>query len=206
MKKLSTPEEGLYIEKKSKFICHLFKVSNVDDIQEILKSEKKKYFDAKHHCYAYVLGDDGKDYKCSDDGEPSGTAGKPMLEILQREGLTDILCVVTRYFGGTLLGTGGLVRAYSESLKDAIDKSGFVVESEAVVAEYKYSYNFDAKISSFLRDKNVTVISTDYSDAVNLKIAVPFEDFENINNDLVNITNGSIDEKSRNKMMFDFGS
>ena len=106
MKKLLSPEEGIYIEKQSKFICHLFKVSDTDQIQEIIRSEKKKYFDARHHCYAYILGDDGKDYKCSDDGEPSGTAGKPMLEILQREGLTDILCVVTRYFGGTLLGTG----------------------------------------------------------------------------------------------------
>ena len=204
MKKLLSPEEGIYIEKKSKFICHLFKVSDTDQIQEIIRSEKKKYFDARHHCYAYILGDDGKDYKCSDDGEPSGTAGKPMLEILQREGLTDILCVVTRYFGGTLLGTGGLVRAYSESLKDAIGNSSFELESEAVISEYRYSYNFDAKIASFLREKDVKVISTEYTDSVILKIAVPLDTNEEINSQIVNITNGTAEHLSSKNEMFSF--
>ncbi len=204
MKKLLSPEEGIYIEKKSKFICHLFKVSDTDQIQEIIRSEKKKYFDARHHCYAYILGDDGKDYKCSDDGEPSGTAGKPMLEILQREGLTDILCVVTRYFGGTLLGTGGLVRAYSESLKDAIGNSSFELESEAVISEYRYSYNFDAKIASFLREKDVKVISTEYTDSVILKIAVPLDTNEEINSQIVNITNGTAERLSFKNEMFSF--
>ncbi|MBO4346608.1 MAG: YigZ family protein [Lachnospiraceae bacterium] len=204
MKKLLSPEEGIYIEKKSKFICHLFKVSDTDQIQEIIRSEKKKYFDARHHCYAYILGDDGKDYKCSDDGEPSGTAGKPMLEILQREGLTDILCVVTRYFGGTLLGTGGLVRAYSESLKDAIGNSSFELESEAVISEYRYSYNFDAKIASFLREKDVKVISTEYTDSVILKIAVPLDTNEEINSQIVNITNGTAEQLSSKNEMFSF--
>lgn len=204
MKKLLSPEEGIYIEKKSKFICHLFKVSDTDQIQEIIRSEKKKYFDARHHCYAYILGDDGKDYKCSDDGEPSGTAGKPMLEILQREGLTDILCVVTRYFGGTLLGTGGLVRAYSESLKDAIGNSSFELESEAVITEYRYSYNFDAKIASFLREKDVKVISTEYTDSVILRIAVPLDTNEEINSQLVNITNGTAERLSFKNEMFSF--
>lgn len=204
MKKLLSPEEGIYIEKKSKFICHLFKVSDTDQIQEIIRSEKKKYFDARHHCYAYILGDDGKDYKCSDDGEPSGTAGKPMLEILQREGLTDILCVVTRYFGGTLLGTGGLVRAYSESLKDAIGNSSFELESEAVISEYRYSYNFDAKIASFLREKDVKVISTEYTDSVILRIAVPLDTNEEINSQIVNITNGTAERLSFKNEMFSF--
>ena len=204
MKKLLSPEEGIYIEKKSKFICHLFKVSDTDQIQEIIRSEKKKYFDARHHCYAYILGDDGKDYKCSDDGEPSGTAGKPMLEILQRERLTDILCVVTRYFGGTLLGTGGLVRAYSESLKDAIGNSSFELESEAVISEYRYSYNFDAKIASFLREKDVKVISTEYTDSVILKIAVPLDTNEEINSQIVNITNGTAERLSFENKMFSF--
>ena len=103
MKKLVSSEEGIYIEKKSKFICHLFNVTSADEVTEIIKAEKKKYYDARHHCFAYVMGEDGSDIKCSDDGEPSGTAGRPMLDILQKEGLTDILCVVTRYFGGTLL-------------------------------------------------------------------------------------------------------
>ena len=202
MKKLLSPEEGIYIEKKSKFICHLFKVSDTDQIQEIIRSEKKKYFDARHHCYAYILGDDGKDYKCSDDGEPSGTAGRPMLDILQKEGLTDILCVVTRYFGGTLLGTGGLVRAYSAALKDAIDKSTFKNETEAVIVKCKYGYNFDAKISYYLRDKDIKVLENDYSDAVEITVVLEKEMYSSVDSHLKDLTNGSIEKTDETECMY----
>ena len=202
MKKLVSSEEGIYIEKKSKFICHLFNVTNADEVTEIIKAEKKKYYDARHHCFAYVIGDDGSDIKCSDDGEPSGTAGRPMLDILQKEGLTDILCVVTRYFGGTLLGTGGLVRAYSSALKDAIDKSAFKNETEAVIVKYKYGYNFDAKISSYLRDKDIKVLDSEYSDAVEITIVLEKEMYSDVNNDLVNITNGSIENTDETECMY----
>ncbi|MBR5896146.1 MAG: YigZ family protein [Lachnospiraceae bacterium] len=202
MKKLVSSEEGIYIEKKSKFICHLFNVTSADEVTEIIKAEKKKYYDAKHHCYAYILGDDGADIKCSDDGEPSGTAGRPMLEILQKEGLTDILCVVTRYFGGTLLGTGGLVRAYSAALKDSIDKSTFKNETEAVIVKYKYGYNFDARISSYLRDKDIKVLDSEYSDAVEITIVLEKEMYSPTDADLVNITNGSIEKTDETKCMY----
>ena len=202
MKKLVESEEGIYIEKKSKFICHLFAVTSADEVSEIIKAEKKKYYDAKHHCYAYVMGDDGSDIKCSDDGEPSGTAGRPMLDILQKEGLTDILCVVTRYFGGTLLGTGGLVRAYSAALKDAIDKSTFKNETEAVIVKYKYGYNFDARISSYLRDKDIKVLDSEYSDAVEITIVLEKEIYSNTNSDLVNITNGSVEKTDETACMY----
>ena len=202
MKKLVESEEGIYIEKKSKFICHLFSVTSADEVTEIIKAEKKKYYDAKHHCYAYVMGDDGSDIKCSDDGEPSGTAGRPMLDILQKEGLTDILCVVTRYFGGTLLGTGGLVRAYSAALKDAIDKSTFKNETEAVIVKYKYGYNFDARISSYLRDKDIKVLDSEYSDAVEIKIVLEKEMYSSVDSDLVNITNGSVEKTDETACMY----
>ena len=202
MKKLVESEEGIYIEKKSKFICHLFAVTSADEVSEIIKAEKKKYYDAKHHCYAYVMGDDGSDIKCSDDGEPSGTAGRPMLDILQKEGLTDILCVVTRYFGGTLLGTGGLVRAYSAALKDAIDKSTFKNETEAVIVKYKYGYNFDARISSYLRDKDIKVLDSEYSDAVEITIVLEKEMYSNVDADLVNITNGSVEKTDETACMY----
>lgn len=202
MKKLVSSEEGIYIEKKSKFICHLFNVTSADEVTEIIKAEKKKYYDARHHCFAYVMGDDGSDIKCSDDGEPSGTAGRPMLDILQKEGLTDILCVVTRYFGGTLLGTGGLVRAYSAALKDAIDKSTFKNETEAIIVKYKYGYNFDAKISSYLRDKDIKVLDSEYSDAVEITIVLEKEMYSDVNNDLVNITNGSIENTDETECMY----
>ena len=202
MKKLVESEEGIYIEKKSKFICHLFTVTSADEVTEIIKAEKKKYYDAKHHCYAYVMGDDGSDIKCSDDGEPSGTAGRPMLDILQKEGLTDILCVVTRYFGGTLLGTGGLVRAYSAALKDAIDKSTFKNETEAVIVKYKYGYNFDARISSYLRDKDIKVLDSKYSDAVEITIVLEKEMYSAVDADLVNITNGSVEKTDETACMY----
>lgn len=202
MKKLVESEEGIYIEKKSKFICHLFTVTSADEVTEIIKAEKKKYYDAKHHCYAYVMGDDGSDIKCSDDGEPSGTAGRPMLDILKKEGLTDILCVVTRYFGGTLLGTGGLVRAYSAALKDAIDKSTFKNETEAVIVKYKYGYNFDARISSYLRDKDIKVLDSEYSDAVEITIVLEKETYSAVDADLVNITNGSVEKTDETACMY----
>ncbi len=202
MKKLVESEEGIYIEKKSKFICHLFNVTSADEVTEIIKAEKKKYYDARHHCFAYVMGDDGSDIKCSDDGEPSGTAGRPMLDILQKEGLTDILCVVTRYFGGTLLGTGGLVRAYSAALKDAIDKSTFKNETEAVIVKYKYGYNFDARISSYLRDKDIKVLDSEYSDAVEITIVLEKEMYSAVDADLVNITNGSVEKTDETACMY----
>ena len=202
MKKLVESEEGIYIEKKSKFICHLFTVTSADEVTEIIKAEKKKYYDAKHHCFAYVMGEDGSDIKCSDDGEPSGTAGRPMLDILQKEGLTDILCVVTRYFGGTLLGTGGLVRAYSAALKDAIDKSTFKNETEAVIGKYKYGYNFDARISSYLRDKDIKVLDSEYSDAVEITIVLEKEMYSAVDADLVNITNGSVEKTDETACMY----
>ena len=202
MKKLVSSEEGIYIEKKSKFICHLFYVVNADEVAEIIKAEKKKYYDAKHHCFAYVMGEDGADIKCSDDGEPSGTAGRPMLDILQKEGLTDILCVCTRYFGGTLLGTGGLVRAYSAALKDAIDKSTFKNETKAVIVKYKYAYNFDARISSYLRDKDIKVLENDYSDAVEITIVLQKDNYSAVDADLVNITNGSVEKTDETACMY----
>ena len=202
MKKLVSSEEGIYIEKKSKFICHLFYVVNADEVAEIIKAEKKKYYDARHHCFAYVMGDDGADIKCSDDGEPSGTAGRPMLDILQKEGLTDILCVVTRYFGGTLLGTGGLVRAYSAALKDAIEKSTFKNETEAVFVKYKYGYNFDAKISSYLRDKDIKVLENDYSDAVEITVVLEKEMYSSVDSHLKDLTNGSIEKTDETECMY----
>ncbi len=202
MRKLTESREGIYIEKKSKFICHLYSVKNVDEITEILKSEKKKYYDARHHCFAYILGDDASDIKCSDDGEPSGTAGRPMLDVLQKEGVTDILCVVIRYFGGTLLGTGGLVRAYQSALKDAIEKSSFKNEREAVIVKYKYAYNFDAKISSYLRDKNIKVLANDYSDMVEITIVLEKDIYSSIDLRLTDITGGSIEKIDETLCMY----
>lgn len=198
MRILSIAKEGIYIEKKSKFICHLFKVEDFDAATEKINLEKKKYFDAKHHCTAIVLGENGDVCRCSDDGEPSGTAGRPMLEILKHENLTNICCVVTRYFGGTLLGTGGLVRAYSEALKDAINNSTFAQEIDSLVLKYKYPYTLEAKISRFFRDNDIVIENVEYSDAVTCEIVIP-ADSVSVKDKLIDLTNNNIellDEKS----------
>lgn len=198
MRILSIAKEGIYIEKKSKFICHLFKVEDFDAATEKINLEKKKYFDAKHHCTAIVLGENGDVCRCSDDGEPSGTAGRPMLEILKHENLTNICCVVTRYFGGTLLGTGGLVRAYSEALKEAINNSTFAQEIDSLILKYKYPYTLEAKISRFFRDNDIVIENVEYSDAVTCEIVIP-ADSVSVKDKLIDLTNNNIellDEKS----------
>lgn len=115
------------VEKKSRFIANLFYIESADEAEKKIKEIKKKYHDAKHNCFAYLIYENGEVYKkFSDDGEPSGTAGAPMMEIIEKENLRNVLIVVTRYFGGILLGTGGLVRAYSDSLKAALGNATLV--------------------------------------------------------------------------------
>ncbi|MGM9971829.1 MAG: YigZ family protein [Anaeroplasmataceae bacterium] len=123
MKKIKETYSNEIIINKSRFIAQIFRVNSIDEINEVLALTKKKYYDATHNCYAYILGEDANIQKCSDDGEPSKTAGAPILDVLKKQELTNILCIVTRYFGGILLGAGGLVRAYSESTSEVIKKA-----------------------------------------------------------------------------------
>ena len=119
------------VEKKSKFICNLIKVETQQQAEEIIKQTKKKYYDARHNCIAYrVIEDEKIIEKASDDGEPSGTAGPPMLNLLQKQELTNVIVIVTRYFGGILLGTGGLVRAYTQCAKTAIDNASIIQQEK----------------------------------------------------------------------------
>ena len=121
---------GELVEKKSRFIADIKPVASEEEALAFVEEMRRKYWDARHHCFAYIIGDRGQTARCSDDGEPSQTAGKPMMDVLAGEGLHDVCAVVTRYFGGTLLGTGGLVRAYSGALKEGL-KACVVVEKKA---------------------------------------------------------------------------
>ena len=123
MRILITPGVGEIEEKKSRFICHLQPVSTEEEAVRFFEETKKKYWDAKHNCTAYVIGRDGELTRCNDDGEPSQTAGRPMLNVLLHSEVRNVACVVTRYFGGVLLGTGGLIKAYSDAVADALSKS-----------------------------------------------------------------------------------
>ena len=125
MKRIQGRYENTIVIQKSKFIAEAYRVNSVEEIEEILTSIRKKYYDATHHCYAYRLNDDASIQKMSDDGEPAKTAGAPMLDVLVKQGITNILVVVTRYFGGTLLGAGGLVWAYSSATSEVLKLASF---------------------------------------------------------------------------------
>ena len=123
MLKIQQTFENTIVIQKSIFITKLFRVNSTNEVEEVLEAVRKKYWDATHNCYAYIIGDNAEIQKCSDDGEPSKTAGAPMMDALKKNNMTNILAVVTRYFGGTLLGAGGLVRAYSSSVSECLKKA-----------------------------------------------------------------------------------
>ncbi|MBQ1328426.1 MAG: YigZ family protein, partial [Eubacterium sp.] len=141
--KLLESGESEVIVKKSRFIGITYPVNTPEEAADFVNSIKKKYYDARHNCYAYVIGDNRDQIKFSDDGEPGGTAGKPMLDVLLGSGITNIAVVVTRYFGGTLLGTGGLVRAYSDAAKEAVQAS------KTYTVERKIRYKIETDYTSF---------------------------------------------------------
>lgn len=138
--------EGEIVEKKSRFIAQVFPVETEEEAAKIIEETKKKYWDARHHCYAFVLGAGGEISRCSDDGEPSGTAGRPILEVITGRGLCNILIIVTRYFGGTLLGTGGLVRAYSLAAQTGIDAGRVITKEVGIRLTVDTDYNGVGKL------------------------------------------------------------
>lgn len=161
------------IEKKSRFIANLFYVETPQEAEDKIKQVKKKYYDAKHNCFAYItLNENEIQKKCSDDGEPSGTAGAPMLEILEKQSIYNVVVIVTRYFGGILLGTGGLVSAYSDSLKEAIKKSTLVEQEPGYEAEIKLPYADFEKFKYYCNKNNINIINSEYSDFIICKIEV----------------------------------
>ncbi len=123
MRRIQDSYENTIIIQKSEFICRLYRVESVEMVDSILEAVRKKHYDATHNCYAYIIGDNQEIQKCSDDGEPSKTAGAPMMDVLKKNNMTNILAIVTRYFGGILLGAGGLVRAYSSSVSECLKKA-----------------------------------------------------------------------------------
>ena len=163
-------------EKKSRFICHIFKIKSEEEAEEYITAVKKKYWDARHNCYAYVTGDKGQIQRFSDDGEPQGTAGKPMLDILNSYGLTDCLLVVTRYFGGTLLGTGGLIRAYTKSTKEGIKESMVIEKCLGVMLSLTCDYTTSGKIQYLTATEHIPVLDTVYTDNVTFEMIVPVEE------------------------------
>ena len=179
MKEFYTIEKNVETEivvKKSKFIANIFYISTNKEAEEKIKEIKKKYFDARHNCFSYrVVENDNIIEKASDDGEPSGTAGGPMLNILQKNNLTNILIVFTRYFGGILLGTGGLVRAYSDALLEALEKTSKVKMVSGLELEVTLSYNNFENFKYYCKNHEINIISTNYNENIVCKIDMKLE-------------------------------
>ena len=181
---------GEIVEKKSRFIATVFSVESEEEALEIVAKMKKKYWDARHNCYAYVIGDNNQVQRFSDDGEPSQTAGKPILDVLLAEQIHNVLVVVTRYFGGTLLGTGGLVRAYSKATKMGLDNSILVDKVYGTRLRIRLDYSGTQKVKHILSQLNVYTIDTIYTDVVEEIVVVENEKLETLKEQIKEVTNG----------------
>ncbi len=180
-KTIEKQAEAIVIEKKSKFIANAFYVSSVEEAEEKLASIRKKYYDARHNCYAYrLIEEDMILERQSDDGEPSGTAGGPMLNILSHKNLANLLIVVTRYFGGILLGTGGLVKAYSQATEEVIDKANIIEKERGYIAEIITEYDIQKEIEYIFEKNKIKVISKEYTDKITNLIEISEEKYYKI--------------------------
>ncbi|RVU54995.1 YigZ family protein [Anaerosphaera multitolerans] len=183
-----------FIERKSKFIGYAFKVESEEEALNKIDEIKKKHRDATHNCSAYIIGEKKLIQKYNDDGEPSGTAGIPMLEVLKKENLTNVLVIGTRYFGGIMLGAGGLVRAYTKSAKIAID-SGIVVEMFTFEkTSIKYDYTFHGSITNILIKKGYKILDEIYTDKVEIIVHNKVGNKE-LKSDLMEETGGTVEIK-----------
>lgn len=163
---------GEIVEKKSRFIATVIPIETEEDAITFIESMKKKYWDAKHNCSAYVLGQNHEIQRCSDDGEPSKTAGRPMLDVLLLEDIHNVAVVVTRYFGGTLLGTGGLVRAYQGATKAGLEKATIIEKHLGQKLKITTDYNGIGKLQYIIGQMNLTTLHTEYTDIVELTVLV----------------------------------
>ncbi len=184
---------GEIVEKKSRFIGGAYFVDSAAAAEEKIAEISKKYWDARHNCYAYVIGENSETTKCSDNGEPSGTAGKPILEVINGSGITNILIIVTRYFGGVLLGTGGLVRAYTQAAQAAIAASevGEMVYSQLLTL--KVGYNMINNVQYYLGQNDITIQDSRYEADVQFDICVKDADLRKIKDGLTQKTEGQIE-------------
>lgn len=179
-------------EKKSRFLADLRPVHTQEEALSFIEEIRKRYWDASHHCYAWVLGSDGLNVRYSDDGEPAMTAGRPMLDVLLGEEICDVCAVVTRYFGGTLLGTGGLVRAYSGALMEGIKASQVMEKQLGIRLSILSDYNGIGKIQYLLAQKGIHILDTEYTDRVAVTALVPASLGEAVKAELKDAASGRV--------------
>ncbi|MEG0319593.1 MAG: YigZ family protein [Niameybacter sp.] len=177
------------VEKKSRFIASVFPIESQEEADLILAKLRKKYWDATHNCFAYQIGERDEIQRFSDDGEPQGTAGKPILDVLKGHQIKNTLIVVTRYFGGTLLGTGGLVRAYGKGAKEGILAAGLIEKMRVCLFTLEMSYPLSGKVQYLLNDQNYIIRDTLYTDVVRFVVEVEMGEKEAFTDWLIEKTN-----------------
>jgi uncharacterized YigZ family protein len=169
---IKTGGEGYYTDKRSKFLAFAHHVSTVEEIKDILSGYRKKYFDARHVCYAYMLGPERKDFRANDDGEPSSTAGKPILGQINSNELTDILIVVVRYYGGVNLGTSGLIVAYREAAADAIVHSEIETRQVEEIITYSFAYPLMNDVMRIVKEMQPRIVSQTYDNTCEIRLSI----------------------------------
>ena len=184
------PGEAEFVEKRSSFLGHVRMVESEEDAKAFVQAVKKEHYDARHNCWCYAIKDGPTRY--SDDGEPQGTAGVPMLEVFQRQGVTNFVCVVTRYFGGMLLGAGGLLRAYTKSAKDALDAAGVAVVRRWVEMSIPCSYSLLERLKLETESADGIITDIEYGADVTIKALLPEEGAEKCCDRVFDVTSGTV--------------
>lgn len=181
---------GEITEKKSRFIATVRPVKTEEETLAFLEEMKKKYWDARHNCFVYSVGLNREYTRCSDDGEPSGTAGRPMLDVILGEDIYNVAVVVTRYFGGVLLGTGGLVRAYSKAVQEGLAASRIIEKRRGIALKVTTDYTGIGKIQYIAGERNIPILNSEYTDKVVLELLIPSEDVDAVQKAVTEGTNG----------------
>lgn len=195
--------EASFIEKKSEFIGYLAPVQTEEEAIDFVEEIRTMHRKATHNCYAYILRESGI-ARHSDDGEPSGTAGVPIYEVLRKEGLCDVACVVTRYFGGVLLGAGGLVRAYTKGAKDAVDVAEIKVMALAQRMTVEVEYPLYGRLGQIFADFDVRIENEDFSNNVKITLCVRCDSVEKLTARLIDVCNGKADIQTAQKLWYNF--
>ena len=189
-KTIAATSEGFYSEKRSKFLAFAHHVESVDDIKELIAGYRKKYYDARHVCYAYMLGAERKDFRANDDGEPSSTAGKPILGQINSQELTDILVVVVRYYGGVNLGTSGLIVAYREATADALAHAAIETRQVEEQVKYSFAYPLMNDVMRIVKEMQPRIVSQQFDNTCEIVLSIRKSEAEQLKSKLQKLSFG----------------
>ena len=194
--------EGEIVEKKSRFIATVRPVETEEEALAFIEEMKKKYWDARHNCYAYSIGEHREFTRCSDDGEPSGTAGRPMLDVILGEDIYNVAVVVTRYFGGVLLGTGGLVRAYSGAVQEGLRASTVIEKHHGISMAVSADYTMVGKLQYIAAENGLPILDTEYTDRVMMHLLIPADQVGRVDKIITEATSGRVKMEKEKELYF----